>query len=146
MPRLSTTERERAIGMLQGRSSVAEVARRLNCTRNTVYRLRDRLQQTGSTSDRPRSGQPSVTIPKQDAYIRGRHMQNRSQTASSTARRVVGLRGKVCRRLRAASRPSCTTPLRWPRSDRPAQAASFAVGSSAKEVGETPVERCSFLG
>ena len=81
--------------MLQGRSSVVEVARRLNCTRNTVYRLRDQLKKTGLTSDRPRSGQLRVTTPRQDAYIRRRHMQNRFQPASSTARRVVGLRGQV---------------------------------------------------
>ena len=107
MPRLSTTERERAIGMLQGRISVAEVARRLNCTRSTIYSLRNRLQQTGSTSDRPRSGQPRVTTQRQDVFIRRRHQRNRFQTASSTARQVVGLRGQVSgstvrRRLRAA--------------------------------------------
>ena len=39
MPRLSTTERERAIGMLQGKITNSKVARRLNCTKSTIYRL-----------------------------------------------------------------------------------------------------------
>ena len=87
--------------------SVSEVERRLNCTRTTVYSLRDRLEQTGSTSDRPRSGQPRVTTDRQDVFIRRRHLRNRFQTASSTALQVVGRRGQVSantvwRRLRAA--------------------------------------------
>ena len=107
MPRLSSTERERAIGMLQGRISVAEIAKRLNCTRSTIYSLRNRLQQTGLTSDRLRSGQPRVTTQRQDVFIRRRDHLNRFQKVSSTARQVVGLRGQVFgstvrRRLRAA--------------------------------------------
>ena len=63
MPRLTPEERERAIGMLQTGSSNREVATAFGCHRMTIVRLRRRLQQTGTTRDRPRSGRPPVTNP-----------------------------------------------------------------------------------
>ena len=107
MPRLTKTERERAVGMLESRVAVSVVARRFNCSLQTIYNLQERVQRTGSTSDRPRSGQPRVTTHRQDAYIRQMHLRNRFQTTTSTARQVAGRRGQVSastvrRRLRAA--------------------------------------------
>ena len=107
MPRLTQTERERAIGMLQSRVSASVVATRFNCSVRTIEYLLERLRRTGSTSDRPRSGQPRVTTNRQDAYIRQLHLRNRFQTTTSTARQVAGRRGQVSastvqRRLRAA--------------------------------------------
>ena len=107
MPRLSNTERERAVGMLQGNISMRTVARRLNCHPSTISRLQQRLRLTGSTIDRPRPGQPRVTTPRQDGYIRQLHLRNRFQTATATGGMVVGGRGSVSaqtvrRRLQAA--------------------------------------------
>ena len=50
MLHLLTNEKERDMRMLQGWVSAAEVVRRLNFTRYTIYNLRDKLKQIGSTS------------------------------------------------------------------------------------------------
>ena len=75
MPRLSQNDRERAVGMLMARTPYAQVARRFRVYRSTIQRLQTRLQQTGSTHDRPRSGQPCVTTPVQDRHIRVMHLR-----------------------------------------------------------------------
>ena len=107
MPRLSAAERERAIGMITGVMSTREAPRHLNCNQSTIVRLQQRLMATGSIADRPRQGQPRVTTPQQDAYIRQLHLRNRFLAAAVTARDVVGRRGTISehtvrRRLQAA--------------------------------------------
>ena len=106
MPRLTNIERGRAIGMLQSNLSASAVARRLNCDPSTITRLQERYRATGSTQDRPRSGQPRVTTRRQDVYIRTAHLRDRFRTATSTSRQLVGRRGQVSadtvrRRLRS---------------------------------------------
>ena len=64
MPRLSAVQREQAIGMLMGGISQPAVARHFNVAKSTVLRLVRRLEETGSTRDRPRPGQPRVMHPK----------------------------------------------------------------------------------
>ena len=44
-----------------------------------------RLRQTGTTNDRPRSGRPRVTSRRQDRYMPLTHLRNRFQTAVETA-------------------------------------------------------------
>lgn len=114
MPRLSNVQRERAIGMLQTGTSVAEVARTMGCSRRTVYDLQTRLQQTGTTADRPRPGRPRVTSHAEDRQIVLRHLRNRFLTATSTRNELF--RGRlsaqtVRNRLRTAHlqarRPYC---------------------------------------
>ena len=95
MPHLTTSDRERAIGMLQPRVSLTEVAKRLNCSIQTTLNLRGRLRSAGSTADRPRPGQPRVTTNRQDDVIRQFHLRNLFVTTTSTARQVVGRRGQV---------------------------------------------------
>ena len=75
MARLSQVQRERAVGMLLAGRSIAEVARISACTRATIYMLQRRLRQTGTTSDRPRSGRPKVTTPREDRRIRLAHQR-----------------------------------------------------------------------
>jgi len=84
MPRLSNVQRERAIGMLDAGTSVTAVARTLGCSRHTVYDLQTRLQQTGTTADRPRPGRPRVTSQAEDRQIVLRHLRNRFLTATCT--------------------------------------------------------------
>ena len=69
MPRVPAHLCERALGMLQGGISTADVARAINCNVCTVRGLRQRYRETGRTSDRPRSGRPRVAIHAQDRYI-----------------------------------------------------------------------------
>ena len=90
MPRLTSVERERAVGMLQSGLRPTDIARRLNVSHTTITRLRQRLQETGTTRDRPRSGRPSVTLPIQDRHIRLVHLRNRQRPATVTAREIRG--------------------------------------------------------
>jgi hypothetical protein len=48
------------------------------------------LRDTGTTSDRPRSGRPRVTTLRQDRHIRFIHLRNRFDTAVHTARLTPG--------------------------------------------------------
>lgn len=134
MPRLTAAERERAVGMSQVGASNSHIARTLGCTRQTIIRLLRRVNQTGQTSDRPRSGRPRVTTPAEDRYIRTLHLRNRFLTMASTASTALGhhiSRNTVMRRLRAAGirayRPfrgmtltaqHRISRLRWARRDR----------------------------
>lgn len=73
MARLSEADRNRIIGMLQAGLSKSEVAKRMNCTRATIYRTWARFQQLGNVRTLPRSGRPKVTTRNQDRYIRLTH-------------------------------------------------------------------------
>ena len=57
MPRLGPVTRKNAISRLQ-----AEVARHLNVDQSTISRLWQRLNQTWSAQERPRSGRPRIKI------------------------------------------------------------------------------------
>ncbi|KAJ8272725.1 hypothetical protein GJAV_G00092720 [Gymnothorax javanicus] len=84
MPRPANIQRERAIGMLNTGTSVTDVARVMGCSRRTIHDLRTRLQQTGTTADRPRSGRPRVMTQAEDRQIVLRHLRNQFLTAMST--------------------------------------------------------------
>jgi len=88
MPRLRQDERERAIGMLRAGMPQTDVANQFNVSRMTIYRLLVRLRDTGTTSDRRRSGRPRATTLRQDRQIRLIHLRNRFVTAVNTARRM----------------------------------------------------------
>ena len=90
MPRLPQHCRDQAIGMMQGGVSMRQVARHFGCSRMTIYRLQMRYRDTGRTQDRPRSGQPRVTTPRQDRRIRMLHLRDRFRTATTTANETPG--------------------------------------------------------
>ena len=108
MPRLSTEERNRAIGQLEAGVNPRRVAYIFNVHISTIYRLQHHLDATNTVTDRSRPGRPRVTTPRQDRYIRRRHRQEKRLTATSTAatinvnpQRRVGAR-TVRRRLTEA--------------------------------------------
>ena len=61
MPLLNNENRARALRMLECGISQNDVARRFSVSRSTIARLVQRVNTTGSLSDRPRSGAPRVT-------------------------------------------------------------------------------------
>ena len=69
MLRVPAHLRERALGMLQGGMSTADVAWAINCYVKIVRRQIQHYRETGRTADRPRSGRPHVKTPVQDRYI-----------------------------------------------------------------------------
>ena len=95
MVRLSNLERARALGVLQGGQTVAEVAIRFNVSRSTIKRLRHRFRDTGDVKDRPRSGRPRVTTVRQERYI---------ETTAARARFITA--NQIENDVRNAARPA----------------------------------------
>ncbi|XP_046563761.1 uncharacterized protein LOC124272605 [Haliotis rubra] len=90
--------------MLEMGATHDHVAQTLGCHRVTVSRLVQRYRQTGQTTDRPRTGRPRVTTPREDRYLRTLHLRNRFLTVTSSAALALGrrvIRHTVTRRLRA---------------------------------------------
>ena len=104
MPRLNDADRNRILGLLDSAISQTQVARQFNVNRSTISRLLQRYNRTGSVSDRPRPGAMPATTPRQNVYIRQRHLRNRKLTASSTANLVIGTRGRPIHRTTVGKR------------------------------------------
>ena len=119
MPRLSRQQREQAIGRLHAGQAARVIANDFNCSIRTIERLRQRYNATNSTNDRPRSGRPQVTTPRQNRYILRQHLNDRFARASETARHTVGTHQRpvsddtVRRRLRS-NNLRCLRPYRGP--------------------------------
>ena len=90
MTKLAHVEREHAIGMLKANVTPSVVAKRFRCHVRTIGRLKNRFQQTGTTSHRPRSGRRHVSTRRQDRYIQTSHLCNRFHLESVTARTSQG--------------------------------------------------------
>lgn len=90
MPRLSLRQRERALGQIQAGMRPSVVAATFACHVSTIQRLVARHNLTGTTDDRPRSGRPRVTTPRQDRGIHLTHLRDRFRPASVTACETPG--------------------------------------------------------
>ncbi|GFS16091.1 transposable element Tc1 transposase [Elysia marginata] len=62
----------------------------MNVNRTTIFRLRQRLHETNTVSDRPRSGRPRCTTQGQDRNLVRNHMNNRFLSASASSRQTRG--------------------------------------------------------
>ena len=60
MTKLTPVERERSIGKLQANVPPSVAAKQIRCHVRRIGRLKNRFQQTWTTSDRPRPGRPHV--------------------------------------------------------------------------------------
>ncbi|KAK7110266.1 hypothetical protein V1264_014168 [Littorina saxatilis] len=113
MPRLTSAERERAIGRLEAGDTPEAVAATFQCYISTIYRLLQRFVITGSTTDAERIGRPRVTTPRQDRHIFRSHVAHPFRTAAETARTVIGThqtpisRQTASRRLRFRGLRNC---------------------------------------
>ena len=94
MPRLTADQRNRAIGRLQAGDDPRNVANVFGCHISTIYRLEARRRQTGSVSDRLRSGRPPVTTPAQNRVIVRNFRRDPFQTANEVARTTIGSHGR----------------------------------------------------
>ena len=121
MVRLTEVQRGQAIALLMQVQRQQQVARYFGVHFSTIERLVRRLRETGRVADRPRSGRPRVTSPRQDRAIRLAHLRNRHLTATETAVNTVGSHNRrihpktVRNRLREfclrARRPNVGLPL-----------------------------------
>lgn len=105
MPRLSEAERNQAIGMLRARATPVAVGRAFGCTTAVIYRLIQRMRDTGNVRDRPRAGRPRVTTPRDDRAIRLTHLRQRFLPATVTARQYHVSGQTIRNRLRVQARP-----------------------------------------
>lgn len=71
MPRrkLTDSERNQVIGMIRAGRNQIEVAAEFDVSQSVISRLFSRYTETGSVSERPRSGRPRKTNAAQDRYI-----------------------------------------------------------------------------
>ena len=90
IPRLNKDERNRAVSMLLAGATQQEVATAFWVHQSIVQRLKGRLHQFENTDDRPRTGHPQVTTPRQDGQIRLEHLRNSFKTAVETVATIVG--------------------------------------------------------
>ena len=69
IPILNQNQRIQASTMLARGDNVSNVSRAFGCHRNTIIRLRHRLQQRGGVADRRKPDRPRVTNPLMDRFI-----------------------------------------------------------------------------
>ncbi|GFR76731.1 transposable element Tcb2 transposase [Elysia marginata] len=62
----------------------------MNVNRKTIFRLQQRLHETDTVSDRPRSGRPRCTTQSQDRNLVRNHMNDRLLSASASSRQTRG--------------------------------------------------------
>lgn len=83
MPRhhLSETDVARALGMLEAGLSQRRVARMMGVSHSVISRANQRHRETGLYSERPRSGRPVSTTPRDDRYLTNLTLRNRFHSA-----------------------------------------------------------------
>lgn len=109
MGRLTEAQRHQAVGMVRAGTSFREVARHMGCTHQTIMKLIQKFNVTGSVSDRPRPGRERVTSRRTDRHIVLLHLRDRFRPATRTARETPGIHNPrisastVRRRLKATA-------------------------------------------
>ena len=90
-------QRERAIGMLTAGMSAREVAQHFQRHESTKSRLLNRFQQTRNVADRPRSGRPCKTTPREDRFFTSSSRRNRFLSSRKLGRLLRNATGtRVC--------------------------------------------------
>ncbi|KAK7107686.1 hypothetical protein V1264_015566 [Littorina saxatilis] len=78
--KLTTFNRGRAIAWLHDGVSKCKVARQLGVSHSVIVRLNQRFQTTNNVEERPRSGRPKMTTPREDRFIQRQALQHRATT------------------------------------------------------------------
>ena len=68
-PGMMFEQGKRDIGMLTDGMSAKDVARHFQRQESTISQLLNRFQQIGNVADRPRSGRPRKTTPREDRFF-----------------------------------------------------------------------------
>ena len=92
---LTPLEVAQIVGMVQGGQTQSAVANHFNVHRSVISRAMTRYRQTGLMTERPRTGRPTVTTPREDRYLATLARRNRFSTARSLQndlQRVAGNR------------------------------------------------------
>ena len=91
--RLPENQRWLAIGLLQGGSTQADVARQLNVSQSVISRLSNRHQQAGNVTDIHRVDRPRATTRQQVRLLITSALRNRHQNATQLQRRLYQVTG-----------------------------------------------------
>ena len=98
-PGMTFEQRERAISMLTVGMSTRDVARHFQRHESTIRRLLNIFQQTGNVADRPRSGRPRKTTPREDRFLTTSSRRNRFLCSRKLGRLLRNTTGtRVCDR------------------------------------------------
>ena len=112
---------ERVIGMLTAGMSASDVARHFQRHESTISRLLNRFQQTGNVSDRPRSGKPRKTTPREDRFLMTSSLRNRFLSGRKLGRLLRNATGKSLRQDGQEYATRCSIEsvpsLRWHSAD-----------------------------
>ena len=96
-PGMTFEQRERAIGILTAGMSARDIGRHFQRHESTISRPLNRFQQTGNVADRPRTGRPCKTTPREDRFLMTSSRRNRflsSRKLGRLLRKTTGTR--VC--------------------------------------------------
>ena len=110
---MTSEQRERAIGILTAGMSARDIVRHFQRHEPTVSRLLNRFQQTVKVADRPRSGRPRKTTPREDRFLPISSRRNRFLSSRKLGRLLRNASGtRVCdrtvrNRLHAARLKAC---------------------------------------
>ena len=88
--KVTPVERQCAIGMLQANVVPSVAAKQFRCHVRRIGRLKNRFQQTWTTSDRPRAGRHRVLTRRQDLDIPASHLSNQFYLETVSARTYPG--------------------------------------------------------
>ena len=80
MPRLSLQDKARAIGQLEAGVPGYRVAAAFGVSSGTISKLKTKFRETGDVKDRPRSGRPRKTTPREDRFLGLASLRNRRHT------------------------------------------------------------------
>ena len=86
--KLSTFDKTRAIAWIQDGIAKAEVAQRLGVHHSVIDRLTQPFRETNSIEERPRSGRPRQTTPREDQFIKRQVLLQRDATSTSNQRQL----------------------------------------------------------
>lgn len=91
--RLTIHQKDLAIARLQAGRSQSQVAHELGVSQSVIGRLHKRHQETGTVSERPRSGRPMSTSGADDRFIVDHALKNGSINATQLQARLRKMRG-----------------------------------------------------
>ena len=106
-------QRERTIGMITAGMSARDVAQYFQRHDSTISLLLNRFQQIGNVVDRPRSGRPRKTTPREDRFLTTSSQRDRFLSSRKLGRLLRNATGtRVCDRtvrnmLHAARLKAC---------------------------------------
>jgi len=131
MGRLNDAQRHEAIGMIRGGAPKRVVARQMGCSHQTITKLIQRYNATGSVKDRQRPDRQRVTSVRQDRQIVITHLRDRFRTATQTARDTIWGLQQTDQRL------NCYSPLTsgWITDPYAIQGQCFNTKSPSKQGG-----------